>query len=118
MPQVRRRRHRLVGGGKETFLYEYVPGYFVQQKHVQEKRACSCGQYIATAEPSPRPIEKSHYGPGFIAHLIVMKCGDSILLYRLAKQYQRLGIPMGRSTLNATSASSRLYSGSSFSAAA
>jgi transposase len=28
-----------------------------------------------------------------------MKCGDSIPLYRLAKQYQRLGISMSRSTL-------------------
>jgi transposase len=28
-----------------------------------------------------------------------MKCADSIPLHRLAKQYQRLGIPMGRSTL-------------------
>jgi transposase len=90
---------RAVGGGKETFLYEYVPGYFVRQKHVQEKLACSCGQYIATAAPRARPVDKGHYGPGFIAHLIVMKCGDSIPLYRLAKQYQRLGIPMSRSTL-------------------
>jgi transposase len=90
---------RIVGSGKETLLYEYVPGYFVRQRHVQEKRACSCGQYIATAEPPPRPIDKGHYGPGFIAHLVVMKCGDSIPLYRLAKQYQRLGIPMSRSTL-------------------
>lgn len=91
--------NRLVGAGKETYLYEYVPGYFVRQKHVQEKRACGCGQYIATAEPPPRAIDKGLYGPGFIAHLVVMKCGDSIPLYRLAKQYQRLGIPMGRSTL-------------------
>jgi transposase len=29
-----------------------------------------------------------------------MKCADSIPLHRLAKQYQRLGIPMSRSTLN------------------
>jgi transposase len=91
--------NRPLGSGKETFLYEYVPGYFVRQRHVQEKRACSCGQYIATAEPPARPIDKGHYGPGFIAHLVVMKCGDSIPLYRLAKQYQRLGIPMSRSTL-------------------
>jgi transposase len=91
--------NRPVGTGKETYLYEYEPGYFVRQKHVQEKRACSCGQYIATAESAHRPIDKGHYGPGFIAHLVVMKCGDSIPLYRLAKQYQRLGIPMGRSTL-------------------
>jgi transposase len=90
---------RAVGGGKETFIIEYVPGYFVRQKHIREKRACDCGEYIATAEPAPRPIDNSHYGPGFIAHLVVMKCSDSIPLHRLAKQYQRLGISMQRSTL-------------------
>lgn len=90
---------RAVGEGKRTTVYEYVPGYFVRQEHVQEKRACRCGEYIATAEPPPRALDKSLYGPGFIAHLIVMKCADSIPLYRLAKQYQRLGIPMARSTL-------------------
>jgi len=90
---------RPVGGGKATSLYEYVPGYFVRQNHVQEKLACDCGEYIATADPPPRPIEKGHYGPGFIAHIVVMKCSDSIPLYRLAKQYERLGIAMSRSTL-------------------
>ena len=88
-----------VGDGKRTTIFEYVPGYFVRQEHMQEKRACRCGQYIATAEPPPRALDKSQYGPGFIAHLCVMKCADSIPLHRLAKQYQRLGIPMARSTL-------------------
>ena len=90
---------RPLGDGKRTTIYEYVPGHFVRQDHVQEKMACRCGQYIATAEPPPRPIDKGLYGPGFIAHLVTMKCADSIPLYRLAKQYQRLGIPMARSTL-------------------
>ena len=85
--------------GKQTALYEYVPGYFVRQQHVQEKAACACGQFIATADPPPRPIDRSAYGPGFVAHLVVMKCADAIPLHRLAKQYQRLGIPMQRSTL-------------------
>ena len=89
----------LLGEGKRTTVYEYVPGYFVRQEHVQEKLACRCGQYIVTAEPPPRALDKSQYGPGFISHLIVMKCADSIPLHRLAKQYQRLGIPMARSTL-------------------
>jgi transposase IS66 family protein len=35
---------------------------------------------------------------GTIAHLITAKCCDSIPLYRLEKQYQRLGIPIARST--------------------
>jgi transposase len=88
-----------LGEGKRTTVFEYVPGYFVRQEHVQEKRACRCGEYIATADAPPRALDRSQYGPGFIAHLIVMKCADSIPLHRLAKQYQRLGIPMARSTL-------------------
>jgi transposase len=34
-----------------------------------------------------------------MAHIVVMKCADAIPLHRLAKQYQRLGISMSRSTL-------------------
>lgn len=85
--------------GKQTFLYEYVPGYFVRQCHVQEKAACRCGQFIATADAPARPIDGGHYGPGFLAHIAVMKCADAMPLHRLAKQFQRLGIPMSRSTL-------------------
>lgn len=90
---------RPLGDGKRTYLYEYVPGYFVRQCHVQEKAACRCGQFIATADPPARPIEGGHYGPGFFAHIIVTKCADATPLHRLAKQLQRLGIPMSRSTL-------------------
>ena len=91
---------RPVGDGKKTELYEYIPGYFARQQHVQDKLACRCGGYIATAPPPPRVIEGGKYGPGFIAHIVVMKCADSLPLYRLAKQYERIGIPMSRSTLN------------------
>lgn len=90
---------RPVGDGKTTVMFEYVPGYFVRQKHVQEKVACTCGAFIATAEPPRKPFEGGRYGAGFVAHLIVMKCADSLPLHRLAKQYQRLGIPMSRSTI-------------------
>ncbi len=88
-----------LGEGKRTIVYEYVPGYFVRQEHVQQKRACRCGQHIVTAPSPPKALDKGHYGPGFIAHLVVMKCGDSLPLHRLAKQYSRLGVPMSRSTL-------------------
>jgi len=91
---------RPVGDGKKTELYEYIPGYFARQEHVQDKLACRCGGYIATAPPPRRVVEGGKYGPGFIAHIVVMKCADSLPLYRLAKQYERLGIPMSRSTLN------------------
>lgn len=90
---------RPLGAGRQTYLYEYVPGSFVRQCHVQEKAACGCGQFIATADPPARPLEGGHYGVGFFAYLIVAKCGDATPLHRLAKQLQRLGIPMSRSTL-------------------
>jgi transposase len=90
---------RPLGPGKQTYLYEYVPGSFVRQCHVQEKAACACGQFIATADPPARPIEGGHYGAGVFAHIVVTKCADATPLHRLAKQYQRLGIPMSRSTL-------------------
>jgi transposase len=98
-PKCGRQAEAPLGEGKRTTVFEYEPGHFVRQEHVQEKRACRCGEYIATAAPPPRALDKSQYGPGFIAHLCVMKCADSIPLHRLAKQYQRVGIPMARSTL-------------------
>ncbi len=98
-PRCGGRAERPLGDGKTTTMYEYVPGYFVRQEHVQEKAACACGGFIATADPPPKPVEGGKYGPGFAAHLVVMKCADSLPLHRLAKQYQRLGIPMSRSTL-------------------
>lgn len=98
-PRCRGVADRPLGPGKQTYLYEYVPGSFVRQCHVQEKAACSCGQFIATAAPPARPIEGGHYGPGFVAHMIVAKCADATPLHRLAQQLQRRGIPMSRSTL-------------------
>ena len=91
---------RPLGDGKRTTVIEYVPGYFIQREHVQEKLGCRCGKHIVTAPPPPRPLDKSLYSASFIGHLVSMKCADSIPLYRLAKQYTRVGIPIVRSTLN------------------
>lgn len=88
-----------VGNGRVTKLLEYVPGYFVCEEHVQETLACACGDYIVTAPPPPKVFEGARYGPHFIAHLIVAKCVDSIPLHRLEKRFERLGIPMSRSTM-------------------
>ena len=90
---------RPIGDGKWTYEHDWIPGQFIVRKHVQEKLACRCGQYIATASPPARGLDRTSYGVGFIAHLVTMKCADSIPLYRLAKQYERIGIPMARSTL-------------------
>jgi len=42
---------RPLGEGKRTTIYEYVPGYFVKQEHVQEKLACRCGVSVRDGPP-------------------------------------------------------------------
>jgi len=86
-------------GTKDSVVLEWVPGYFRRQRHVRETLACSCGDYIVTAEAPARVFDRSQYGPGFVAHLVVQKCADSIPLYRIEKQFEHAGIPVSRSTM-------------------
>lgn len=89
-----------MGAGRDTTEYDYVPGYFRRTVRVQEVLACTCGKHIVTAPAPLRVYDKCQYGPGFVAHLVVSKCADSIPIYRLEKAYQRIGIPVSRSTMN------------------
>ncbi len=90
---------RPLGTGRETTIFEHVPARVEQQVHVQEVLTCSCGEGIVTAEGAAKVVDKTQYGPGFLAHTIVAKVADSLPLYRQAKQYRRLGVPISRSTL-------------------
>jgi transposase len=67
--------------------------------HVRETLACPCGQHIVAAQGPERVGDRVQYGPGFIAFIVVAKCGDSIPIYRLEKSFRRLGIPVARSTM-------------------
>ncbi len=106
IPQQQRRCPRCgrtdlkpVGEGKKSTVFEYVPARFIQHEHIQETLACACGEHIVTAEAPVKVVDKGRYDAGFIAHLITAKCADSIPLYRLEKEYQRIGIPIARSTM-------------------
>ena len=90
---------RPLGTGEVSFVHEYVPASFVRKRIIREKLACSCGEYVVTAEAPPKAIDKGHYGPGFIAHVITSKCADSLPLHRMEKQYKRAGVPVARSTM-------------------
>lgn len=90
---------KVVGTGKESVVYEYVPPHFERQVHIQQTLSCSCGNYIVMAPGPTRPVEGGLYGARFIAHIVTAKCCDSIPLYRLAKQFSRIGILISRSTL-------------------
>lgn len=93
-------KFRPLGPGKKSVVYEYVPGHFVAHEHVCETVACSCGEYIITAEPPAKWVDKSQYAPSFIAHIITAKTADSIPIYRLEKELQRIGVFVARSTMN------------------
>lgn len=79
--------------------YDYVPGYFRRRVHEQQVLVCSCCQARRIAAAPKRPFDKSPYGPGLVAHVIVQKCACSVPIYRLEKQFNWLGIPMSRSTM-------------------
>jgi transposase len=98
-PRCGRTDLKPLGQGKKSTVFEYVPARFIQHEHVQEVLACACGEHIVTAEVPAKVIDRGHYDAGFIAHLVTAKCADSIPLYRLEKEYQRLGIPIARSTM-------------------
>jgi len=88
-----------VGSGKETVEFEYVPARLIRRVHLQETLACKRCEGMLVADGPVRAIEKGHYGPGLIAHIITSKCADSIPLYRLAKQFKREGLPVTRTTM-------------------
>jgi transposase len=98
-PHCHSKNLRPVGDGKETTIYDYVPGYFRRRVFARETLACPCGDYIVTAPCPDKTTDRTRYAPSFVAHLAVAKCDDAIPLYRLEKQYQRIGIPIARSTM-------------------
>ena len=98
-PKCGRDKLKRVGPGKPSVEWEYVPGYFRRRVHVRETLACPCGQHIIAAQGPGRVGDRVQYGPGFIAFIVVAKCGDSIPVYRLEKSFRRLGVPVARSTM-------------------
>jgi transposase len=88
-----------LGPGRETEIFEWIPGRLERQVHIQQTLACHCGQHIVTAAPPPKVVDKGQFGPGFIAHLVTAKCADSIPLHRLETQFKRSGVPVARSTM-------------------
>ena len=86
-------------GTKESVLWEFVPAHFERQVHIQDTWSCPCCGHIVTAPGAKRPTEGGQYGAGFMSHVVVSKCADSMPLYRMEKQFTRMGVPMARSTL-------------------
>lgn len=91
---------RPVGAGKQSKLYDYVPGYFRRSRHIVHTEACRCGTSIVSAEGPERATPGSKYGPGLAAWLVLQKCLSSMPQHRTEKELRSFGIPLSRSTMN------------------
>ena len=90
-----------VGKGKASTVYEYIAAHFRKRVYLRETLSCSCGKCIITAPPPDRVGDRTQYAASFIAHLVVTKCADNRAQYNLTKEYERVGISIPRSTINA-----------------
>lgn len=88
-----------VGKGKASTRYDWVPGRLVGFRDIRQTLRCKCGEGIVTAPGEPSWQEQSRYGSGIVAHIVTAKCADSIPLYRLEKEFNRIGVPLARSTM-------------------
>lgn len=89
-----------VGQGKRTKVIEYVAAHFRERIYIRETLACSCGRCVITAPAPDRVGDKTQYAPSFVAHVVVSKCADNRAQYNLAKEYERSGVKISRSTIN------------------
>jgi transposase len=98
-PKCGRTDLKPLGEGAVSTLYDYKPARLVAVRQVQETLSCPCGEHVVRAQGPTKWKEKSRYSVPFVAHVVTAKCADSIPLYRLEKEFQRLGMPVSRSTL-------------------
>jgi transposase len=86
-------------GDKPSVVVDFVSAHFRKRIYRRETLVCECGALVSAAPPE-RIGDKTHYAPGFCAHVVVSKIRDHMPLYRMAKAFQSQGVPIARSTLN------------------
>ena len=94
-------QQRLIKIGEEsTKQVEYIPASVKVKNYVRFKYACKhCEGTIKRAELPSQLIPKSFATASLLAYLIVSKYVDHLPLYRIEKQFERLGIYLPRSTM-------------------
>ena len=75
------------------------PARFQVLRHRRLKYRCPCcAEHLRTAPMTPQPIPKSQASPGLLAFIATSKYVDGMPLYRLAKQFERIGVTIPRQT--------------------
>ena len=75
------------------------PARFRVLRHRRVKYRCPCCEaHLRTAPMTPQPIPKSQASPGLLAFIATSKYVDGLPLYRLAQQFERVGVSIPRQT--------------------
>lgn len=89
-----------IGSSEISEEIDLVPAHFVRRRHIRPKKKCQACERIVCAPAPARVTDGALWGPRLHAHVAVAKCADALPFYRLAKRFQRDGIPIERSTLD------------------
>lgn len=75
------------------------PARFRVLRHRRVKYRCPCCEgHLSTAPLPAQPIPKSQASPGLLAFITTAKYVDGLPLYRLASQFERIGVELPRQT--------------------
>jgi transposase len=85
---------------------DYIPAKVQVIRNIRYKYACkNCegvednGPTVSIARMPDQIIPKSIATPGLLAHILTAKFADALPFYRQEKQFARIGIELGRSTM-------------------
>ena len=87
--------------GEETSdRLDWRPGSLVRVQTARIKYACKCEEGgVVVAEVPEAVIDRGLALPGLLAHIVVSKYADHLPLNRQEQMFERLGVPLARSTL-------------------
>lgn len=85
---------------------DIIPAIIRVIKHIRPKYACRCcegieddGAAVKIAPVHPQIIPKGIASGGLLAHVLTAKFEDALPFYRQEKQFDRLGVQIGRATM-------------------
>jgi len=80
--------------------YEYTPPKLIVLQHVRPKYASGCDHAgVKIAAVPLQLLPKSMASPSLLAHITTAKFDDGLPLTRQSKQFERLGLDLGASTM-------------------
>ena len=80
-------------------ILDFNTASFIVRHHIIKKFVCrNCDAFVEGELPS-QPIEKGMTGAGLLAHVLVPKYADSLLLYRQLEVFARHDVDIVRSTM-------------------